>query len=201
MYAMKYTGRCFLTMLLAALLYLPLLAVAGAPTDTLRGTIDQVLAVLNDAQLNSAGKRENIRNLVDARFDYQVMSQSTLGQNWKNASPEQQQRFVDLYARMMQDTYLVLVEEYRDEAVAYGEERIRKERYAQVDTLILNAGRQIPVRYKLRLKDDDWLVYDVIIEGVSLVSSYRSSYQHIVRTDGLDGLLARISTRLDRPTE
>jgi phospholipid transport system substrate-binding protein len=196
-----HLGRGFFNMLLAALLCLPLLAFAGAPTEVLRGTIDEVLTVLRDAQMDGAGKRQKIRSIIDTRFDYQAMSQSTLAQNWKNANPEQQQRFVDLYARMMQDNYLVLVEEYSDQAVAYGDEKIKKERYAQIDTVITDAGKQIPVNYKLRLKDGDWLIYDVVIEGVSMIGNYRSSYQQIVKTDGMDGLLARITAKLDGVTE
>lgn len=194
-------GRFFPNMLLAALLWLPLVSWAGAPTDALRTTIDQVLAVLHDADLDNAVKRERIRVLINARFDYRIMSQSTLARNWKQASSAQQDRFVELYARMMQDTYLVLVEEYSDQRVQYGDEKVRKDKYAQVGTLVQDAGKQIPVNYKLRRKDDDWLVYDVVIEGVSMISNYRNSYQQIVKADGMDGLLAKISARLDSVTE
>jgi phospholipid transport system substrate-binding protein len=188
-------GR-WLVFSLLALLCLPAASWAGAPTDSLRGTIDQVLAVLRSQDLGNDAKKQQIRGLISARFDYRAMSQSTLAQNWKTASPQQQERFVELYARMMQDTYLVLVEVYRDQEVAFGEETIRKDKYAEVDTAILDHGKQIPVQYKLRLKEDGWYVYDVIIEGISMVSNYRSSYQQIVRADGMDGLIAKIEEKL-----
>jgi phospholipid transport system substrate-binding protein len=182
--------------LLVALLCLPVWAWAGAPTDTLHGTIDEVFGVLRNAELESSAKKERIRGIISARFDYRAMSQSTLAQNWKTATPQQQDRFVDLYARMMQNTYLVLVEAYTDQEVRYGEEKIRKDTYAEVDTFILDTGKEIPVTYKLRRKADGWYVYDVIIEGVSMISNYRSSYQQIVRADGMDGLLAKIEEKL-----
>ncbi|MDT8387966.1 MAG: ABC transporter substrate-binding protein [Thiogranum sp.] len=187
--------------MLILLLCLPLAVAAGSPTQTLRDTIDGVLVVLHDAQMEKSAKREKIRSLINDRFDYETMSRSTLAQNWKQATAEQQQRFVALHARMMQDTYLVMVEEYNDQAVQYRDERIKKERYAQVDTLILDAGKEIPVNYKLRLKDGEWLVYDVVIEGISMTSNYRSSYQQLVKTDGLDGLLAKLGSKLDGATE
>ena len=164
--------------------------------DPLHGTIDQVLSVLRSTELESSAKKEKIRGIISARFDYRAMSQSTLAQNWKKASAKQQERFVELYAHMLQDTYLVLVEEYTDQEVQYGEEKIRKDKYAQVDTTILDAGKEIPVQYKLRLRDGGWYVYDVIIEGVSMISNYRSSYQQIVRADGMDGLIAKIEEKL-----
>ncbi len=188
-------------LMLIMLLCLPLSVTAGSPTQMLRATIDDVLVVLHDAQMEKSIKREKVRGLINNRFDYETMSRSTLAQNWKQATPEQQQRFIALHARTVQDTYLVMVEEYNDQAVQYRDEQIKKERYAQVDTLILDAGKEIPVNYKLRLKDGEWLVYDVVIEGVSMISNYRSSYQQMVKTDGLDGLLAKLGSKLEGATE
>lgn len=180
----------------AVCLSLPLSVSAGEPTDVLKGTIDEVLGILADDARDNASKREDIRTVISKRFDYPAMSQRTLAQNWKQASPDQKTRFTELYARLMQDTYLVLVEEYNGQVVEYGEEKVRKQKYAQVNTEILDAGKRIPVNYKLRLVADDWLVYDVIIENVSMINNYRSSYQQIVRTDGMDGLIARLEEKL-----
>lgn len=169
---------------------------SGAPTEVLKGTIDQVLGILADSGRDIAAKREAIRAVIDTRFDYRAMAQRTLAQNWRGADDAQRARFTELYARLMQDTYLVLVEEYNNQSVEYGDERIRKEKYAEVKTEILDAGKRIPVNYKLRLKGDDWLVYDVVIENVSMINNYRSSYQQIVRKDGMDGLIARLEEKL-----
>ncbi|MFQ5644768.1 MAG: phospholipid-binding protein MlaC [Thiogranum sp.] len=187
---------CLRGLLAAALLLLPALCLANTPTEYLRTTIDQVLAVLHEAGTDSAAKREKIRVVINERFDYRAMSQSALARNWKKASSDEQQRFVELFARMMQNTYLVMVEEYNDQAVEYGGETIRKEKYAQVKTVIVDGGRRIPVDYKLRLKDGEWLVYDVIIEGVSMINNYRSSYRQIVKRDGMQGLIAKLETKL-----
>ncbi len=182
--------------LLAALLLLPALCLAGTPTEHLRMTIEQVLAVLHETDIDNATKRENIRAVINERFDYRAMSQSALARNWKKASSDEQARFVALFARMMQNTYLVMVEEYNSQAVEYGDEKIRKQKYARVKTFIVNSGRRIPLDYKLRLKDGEWLVYDVIIEGVSMINNYRSSYQQIVKSNGMQGLIAKLETKL-----
>ncbi len=182
--------------LLAALLLLPVLCFASTPTEHLRTTIDQVLTVLHETGTDSATKREKIRALINERFDYRAMSQSALARNWKKASTDEQQHFVALFTRMMQNTYLVMVEAYNDQAVEYSGETIRKQKYAQVKTIIVDAGKRIPVDYKLRLKDGEWLVYDVVIESVSMISNYRSSYQQIVKRDGMTGLIAKLETRL-----
>lgn len=190
-------GFAWATRWLSALcLLLPLSVSAGEPTVVLKGTIDQVLAVLADDGKDVDTKRGDIRAVINQRFDYRAMAQRTLATNWRKATDEQQQKFTGLYAQLMQDTYLVLVEEYNNQVVEYGEEKIKKEKYAQVNTEILDAGKRIPVNYKLRRKDDDWLVYDVIIENVSMINNYRSSYQQIVKTDGMDGLIARLEEKL-----
>ena len=189
-------ARC--SKLLATVLFLlPAFSFAGQPTDTLRSTIDQVLAVLQDKEKDTGSKREKIRDIISVRFDYRAMSQRTLAQNWHTASDVQKERFTRLYARLMQDTYLVLVEEYENQTVEYGDESIRKEKYAQVKTNILDEGRKIPVDYKLRLKQNgEWYVYDVVIEGVSMINNYRNSYQQIIKTDGMDGLLVKIEDKI-----
>ena len=189
-------GRGFV--LLAALLFImPAFSFAGEPTETLRGTIDQVLAILGEQDIDNDSKREKIREVISVRFDYRAMSQRTLAQNWRKATDEQKSRFTELYARLMQDTYLVLVEEYNNQTVEYGDENIKKKKYAQVKTNILDQGRKIPVDYKLRLKKDgEWYVYDVVIEGVSMINNYRNSYQQIVKTDGMDGLIVKIEDKI-----
>ena len=184
--------------LLTALLLLPALCLAGTgtPTEYLRDTIGQVLTVLHESGTDSEAKREKIRAVINERFDYRAMSQRALARNWKKASTDEQQRFVELFARMMQNTYLVMVEEYNNQAVEYGDETIRKQKYAKVKTIIVDSGKRIPVDYKLRLKDGEWLIYDVVIEGVSMINNYRSSYQQIVKRDGMQGLIAKLETRL-----
>lgn len=168
---------------------------APTPKERVQETVDAVLEVLRDQNRDVGAKKEDIRALIGQRFDFRAMAQSTLAQNWRSASEAEQDRFVSLYARLLENTYLVMVEEYTNETVEYRNETLRNEKIAQVDTAILAADKEIPVVYRTRLKDGDWYIYDVMIEGVSLISNYRSTYQQIVRREGMDGLLARLEER------
>ena len=191
--------------LLPVWLLILLLASADAlatpsPTEQLRTTIDPILAVLADPALDTEGKRQKIRGIIGERFDFRAMSQRTLAQNWKSATKEQQDRFVQAFRRLLEDTYLAVVEQYSGEKVQYVGEKIRKEKYAQVDTLIVRSeAPSIPVDYKSYLKGERWLVYDVVIEGVSMISNYRTSYQQIAKTEGIDGLIAKLEQKTDCP--
>lgn len=166
-----------------------------SPTEQIKGTIDSVLAVLRNPDMAVNAKKQEVRNIIGARFDYRAMSQRTLAQNWRKATDAEKDQFVSLYTKLLQDTYLVLVEEYTNESVEYRNEKIHKEKYAQVDTVIVAPDKEIPVIYKARLKDDGWYVYDVVIEGVSMISNYRSSYQEIAKREGIDGLIAKLEEK------
>jgi phospholipid transport system substrate-binding protein len=164
-------------------------------TESVRMSVDAIIGILKDASLDKPAKREKIRAVIAERFDFRAMSQSTLATNWKKASQEQQQQFVTLFGELIQNTYIGRVEAYTNERIKYPGEKITNNR-AVVDTLILTANAEIPVTYKLYLKQARWLVYDVNIEGVSLISNYRNSYQEIVRKEGFNGLLAKMEEKV-----
>ncbi len=186
----------FTLLLITAFAFSTALAAPSA-TEQVKSTIDKVLAVLQDGSLSNDAKRDEIRNIISERFDYRGMSIRTLGKNWKGASKEQKKRFTAAYRRLLEDTYLVMVEEYTDEKVDFVKEDIKKQKYAQVNTLIVRTGAPpIPVNYKARLRKDEWWVYDVVIEGVSMISNYRTSYQQIAKNQGLDGLIAQIEEKV-----
>ncbi len=177
---------------------------APNPTEQLKSTIDKVLAVLQESNLDNEAKRDKIRMIMGERFNFREMSIRTLGKNWKGASKDQKKRFTAAYRRLLEDTYLVMVEAYTDEKVDFVKESIKKGKFAQVDTRIMRTGAPpIPVNYKSRLRKDEWWVYDVVIEGVSMISNYRTSYQQIAKNEGIDGLIAQIEEKIaagDTPT-
>jgi phospholipid transport system substrate-binding protein len=168
---------------------------ADNATESVRTSVDAIIGILKDSSMDKPAKRDKIRGVIAERFDFRVMSQSTLATNWKKASQEEQQRFVTLFAELIQNTYIGRVEAYTNETVKYPGEKISNNR-AVVDTLIVTANAEIPVTYKLYLKDERWLVYDVNIEGVSLISNYRNSYQEIVKKEGFSGLLVKMEEKV-----
>jgi phospholipid transport system substrate-binding protein len=171
------------------------MAVPG-PTEQLRVTLDKIIEVLRNEDLSQEAILDQVEVLVRSKFDFNAMSQRTLGINWRNASPAQRARFVDLFSQLLEDTYRNRIRNYtyQDERVEYVGEEIRGSR-GQVDTVVV-ANKEIPVSYRVRLKGDEWLVYDVIVEEVSLVSNYRSSYNEIIRQEGFDGLLKRLEDKI-----
>jgi len=167
-----------------------------SPIQTVQESVDAILALLRDDTLEEADLRAKIRAYIKTRFDFEAMSQRTLATNWKKATEEERQKFIDLFSQLIENTYIGKVESYTNEKVEYPGEKVKGNK-AVVETLIIAASADIPVDYRLYRKDDAWWVYDVIIEGVSLVSNYRSSYQEIVKQEGFDGLLARMQEKLD----
>ena len=188
-----------LFLILAASIALTVANIASAdasPMDSVRGSVDSILTLLQNKELDQATRRKEMRKVINGRFDFRAMSQRTLATNWKKASKEQQQEFVQLFAQLIENTYIGRVEAYTDEKVDYPGEKVKGKK-AVVETLILTASADIPINYKVyQKKNGEWWVYDVIIEGISLISNYRSSYQEIVKKEGFDGLIAKMKNKI-----
>jgi phospholipid transport system substrate-binding protein len=169
----------------------------SGPMAQLQVTVDEVLDVLRDKGLPLADKRRQVTALVSDRFNFEAMSQGVLGINWRRATPEQRQRFTDFFTKLLDQTYRSRIEAYSGEKVKYVEQRVQDGR-AEVDTLIVtDQNKEIPISYRLLDQGDKWLVYDVKIEGVSLVLNYRASYANIIQKDGLDGLLKQMAEKVE----
>ena len=168
----------------------------NSPTDDIRTSVDAIIAILNDGQLDRAGKRSKISTVVYKRFDFRAMSQRTLATNWKNTTDEEKDKFVDLFSKLIENSYIGKLDSYTNEKVNYTGEKLDG-RKAVVETLIITTSADIPVDYRVYQKGGQWLIYDVIIEGVSLISNYRSSYQEIMKNEGFEGLLTKMQAKID----
>ena len=173
---------------------LQLSAQDASPTEKVEATVSAILVILRDDALNLEEKRDQMREKISAAFDARAMSQSVLSTNWRQASEAQQQEFQALFMQTLEDTYMGRLEAYTNESVDFRGEEIKNNR-SQVDTVIVTANNEIPINYKLRLRSDGWFVYDVEVENVSMVSSYRETYRSVVRRDGMDGLLEQMRER------
>ena len=154
-----------------------------------------MIATLQDSSLAPEARRRRITDLIQRRFDFRAMSQRALSTNWRKASETQRRQFVDKFSRLVLATYMGRIEAYTDERVKFVGERVKGNK-AEVSTLVVSDNTEIPIRYKMRRKGDNWLVYDVVIEEVSLIRNYRSSYRDIVKKEGIAGLLARMDEKL-----
>ncbi len=167
------------------------------PTSRVKDSVDKVITILKDKSLDRETRWNRIGVVINDSFDFRSMSQSVLATNWKKATPDERKRFVEFFSQYLEDTYRTKIEAYTNQRVEYVGETIRGKR-AVVETLIITDNSEIPVNYKLKNNDGEWFAYDVVIEGVSLVNNYRSTFAAIVNNDGMDGLLNDIQSRIQK---
>lgn len=167
----------------------------NSPTATVRSVVDAVLAILRSPEFEFETARPLIRAEIQRAFDDVAMAQSVLSTNWRTATKEQQNEFKDLLMRTIESTYIGRIRAYTNESVDFRSEEIKDKR-AIVTTAFLAASGEIPVIYKLRQRSDGWFVYDVEIENVSMVSTYRETYRSVAKKSGMDGLLQQMREKL-----
>jgi phospholipid transport system substrate-binding protein len=186
---------------LLAVAALPLsLSLAGqeTPTEAVRATLDEVIRILEDPKLKDPAKllprRRMLEEVIATRFDYAEMSKRSLGAYWIPLSPAERVEFVELFKSFLSDRYAEKIEGYSGEQVLYLSERIEGN-YAEVRTELRSKKVEIPMDYRLFLKEGRWHAYDIVADGVSLVKNYRSQFQKIIRADSYSELLRRLRDR------
>ena len=173
----------------------------GAPTDKIRATTDKILAILTDPALVAPEKLDEkkrmISKVLDERFDWTAISRRALGRHWQKMTNEEKTTFVPLFGRMLEQTYLSRVGEYSGERVSYEGEEVDGT-YSIVDVKILSDKHgEISVKYRLWNKDDDWFIYDISVEGVSLVNNYRSQFNNILMKSSPSDLIKKMEEKVD----
>ena len=157
---------------------------AGAALDTIQKQVNRLLGILRDPSFRALPtekeKTDRIWPLVDEIFDYTALSQLALSRNWKKLNKEQHKEFTALFSKVLGNIYMGRLLKYTDEKVVFGKEKMLSEEKAEVETNIITASVEIPINYRLRLKKGEWQVYDVVIEGISMVKNYRSQFQQIL---------------------
>ena len=176
-------------------------ASASDPLDQVKGSVDAILSIVRENQPAGEGEklpeafRQQIIDLVYDRFDFRAMSRLALARNWKTISTQEQDHFVFLFAKLLENTYYDRINSYSGEDVVFKEQRIKKNK-AVVSSLVVRNSVETPVVYKLRIIKDKWLVYDVVIEGVSLVRNYRTQFASIVEKEKYAGLVKRLEEKI-----
>jgi phospholipid transport system substrate-binding protein len=169
----------------------------SSPTGRIQDSVNKIITVLKDKSLDKETRWNKVGLVINDSFDFRSMSQSVLATNWKKASPEERQQFVVFFSQYLEDTYRTKIEAYTNQKVEFVGETIRGKK-AVVETLIITDNSEIPINYKLKNNDGTWFAYDVVIEGISLVNNYRSTFSAIVKNDGMDGLLNDIQGRINK---
>ena len=175
-----------------ALLLLPLLAfgmaapgIAGEPTDQMKQTTDKILSILTDPTLKESPRAEErerlIRKTLDERFDWEEMARRSLAKYWAQRTEEEKKEFVNLFTDLLERTYVdKVVEGYSGEKIIYEGENIESAYGTLKVNIVTKKNTNIAVEYRLRKWGDQWLIYDVSIEGVSLVNNYRAQFDSIM---------------------
>lgn len=168
------------------------------PTEQFRPFIDKVTKTLADPGLKTLPKHEKSRRVISVvreHFDFREMSKRVIGQQWRNLSNDEQNEFESLFTQLLQYAYVGKIDDYTGQQVQFTQQRIKGER-AEVQTLLIDKDKSIPVAYIMLLKGDQWMAYDVIVEGVSLVRNYMEQFNEILRKDGYSGLVTQIKQKI-----
>jgi phospholipid transport system substrate-binding protein len=176
----------------------PVTAQAESPTEAVRGTINQVIQILENNELKKPTKaqerRKNLEHVIATRFDYAEMSKRTLATQWRSLSPQERDDFVDIFKGFLSDRYAEKIEGYAGEQVEYLSERTEGQ-YAEVRTKLVSQKVNVPVDYRLIKKDETWHAYDIVADGISLVKNYRSQFTKILRDSSYPELVRRLRDR------
>lgn len=171
---------------------------AESVTAQIKSTVEQVVEVLKDPRFQADAKkkerRERLRRVIEARFDFEEMAKRSLGQHWQRHAARKQE-FVPVFTKFVEKSYVGSIESYKNEKILYTRERIDKD-FAQVNTKVVTGkGDEIPIDYRLHSVGGEWKVYDVVIENVSLVNNYRSQFHRILDTASFDDLIKRLQEK------
>jgi phospholipid transport system substrate-binding protein len=174
---------------------------AGEPTEKIRQTTDKILSIGTNPSLkgpsNAEERKKLIRRAVDERFDWEEMARRSLAMHWAKRTAEERKEFVRLFSDLLERTYMRKVEDYSGEKVLY-EGETNDEDYAKVNVKIVTRKNQdIPVEYRLKKEGNDWLIYDVSIEGVSLVNNYRTQFNSIILQSSYENLVKRLRNKVE----
>jgi phospholipid transport system substrate-binding protein len=165
---------------------------AGAPTDQLRAHTDRVVRILEDPALNQAQRRTEIRAVALEAFDVVEAARRALGPHWPKRSPAERDEFAGLFQGLLERGYLSRIGEYGGEKVQYVGERVDGDFATVRAQIVTGKGTQVPVEARVVRKGERWLMYDVLIENVSLVASYRSQFDRVIRTSSYEELVRRL---------
>ena len=195
-------ARRHLALLVATLALTPVVAReagAGAPTDQLRSNVERVLKLVSDPVLKNPGKtkerRKEVRKVANDFFAFDETAKRSLGRHWQARTPAERQEFVQLFSDLLERSYLTKIELYGGEKIQYVGETIDGEAATVKTKILTKQESEIPVDYRMMKRGEKWAVYDVVIEGVSLISNYRTQFNKIIQTSSYQELVKKIKAK------
>ena len=188
--------------ILVVFVMVPLHGWAATPKETVEAGVNNLLKTLGDSAFKAKPEDERISIIgaeIEKVFDFEELSRRTLGRDWKKMKPEQQKEFVQLFRELLQGVYADRLLAYSDQKIIFGKETMLKKGRAEVQSYLQTSdGKKIPLFYRLTDKSGSWKVYDVIIEGVSMVKNYRTQFRQILAKDSPDKLLQVLRDKVNK---
>ena len=197
---LRYLSFVFLSSLFG--LFLSMTVAVAAENDSAKervmDTVDQVMRILSDQQLKAPEyaleRRQLVKQSVNRLLDYEEMGKRTLGAQWKHLTVAEQDEFLSLFRQFLSNSYESQFEAYSDEQVKYLGER-RKGDFVEVRTVLVSNKTKVPLDFRLFRKSGQWRVYDMVVDGVSLVKNFRSQFSRIIRSSSFQGLLPKLKAK------
>lgn len=176
-------------------------AAATDPVVFVKDAVDEIISILQDEKLavpsRKAERKNRMVTIVEKKFDFREMSMRALARHWRERSPAEQDRFVFLFKTLLENTYLAKIETYSGEKVVFKKAAVQGNK-AIVYSDLIRKNVETPVNYKLKNSDDRWAVYDVEVEGVSLVNNYRTQFASILSKENFAGLIAKLEEKVSK---
>jgi len=177
-------------------IFLSSTAFAGA-TDDVKKSVDELFRIVADKNLqqHDQKRRQVLKQVINTIFDYSEMAKQTLGRHWNQRTPTERSQFTDLFASLLDNSYISKIESYNNEKILYVKETIDG-KYAEVKPKVITEKRdEYTLDYRLLNENGKWMVYDIVIEGVSMVSNYRTQFSRIINTSGYSELVKKLQTK------
>jgi phospholipid transport system substrate-binding protein len=183
-----------LSLILVAVLFIvPLQVHAEGAKATIEAQINKMLAKMNEPafkELSRDDKLAEVRKIINEVFDYKELSRRTLGREWKKFKPEQQTEFIELFSKLLENVYADRILAYTHEKIEFGKETELKKGRVEVESYIITMdNKKVPLFYRMSNKTGQWRVYDVVIEGVSMIKNYRGQFRQILQKKKPEDLL------------
>lgn len=186
--------------LLALLLFSAANVFADGPTGQIKSAVDRVIKILTDPRLRGEAKKSErhrlLRQVILPPFDFNEMAKRSLGANWRRRTAEEQKEFVRIFTDLLEKAYVGRIESYTSEKFVYAGERI-DQNFAEVNSKVMTSkGEEFKIDYKLHLVGNEWKIYDVVVEDISLVNNYRSQFSRIINESSYEELVSRMKKKL-----
>jgi phospholipid transport system substrate-binding protein len=174
---------------------------ASEITEGVKKTLDSIMVIVSREDLKNnekkAERRVLLREVISKKFSYYEMSRRSLTKHWKERTAEEKKEFIDLFGKLLENSYANKIESFTDEKIIYIDEK-KKGNVALVKTIIQKNNDEIPVNYKLVKLDNDWKIYDFIVEGVSMIKNYRAQFKKIIHKSSYEELVNKLKKKLEK---